>query len=134
MQFGANMEGMWLDEDALSGFKAQSLGFMHKVQAVSEKLMVCFARGLGFEDDYFIKSHDVSRSNVQTVLRLLHYFAVDPSVPTPDGYYRAGEHADWDFLTLLFQRPGPERSGDLSWKRGVYAVWPRRRVDQGQSL
>ncbi|KAH8891377.1 Clavaminate synthase-like protein [Thozetella sp. PMI_491] len=106
MQFGANMEGMWLPEDVLPGFREQSLSFMHEAQALSEKLMVCLARGLGFEDRYFVKAHDASRPNIQTVLRALHYFALDPSVPTPDGYYRAGEHADWCFLTLLFQRPG----------------------------
>ncbi len=68
--------------------------------------MVCFARGLGFDDDYFVKFHDLSRPNFQTVLRALHYFALDPAVPTPEGYYRAGAHADWSFLTLLFQRAG----------------------------
>ncbi len=106
MQFGTNMEGVWPSEDILPGFQAQSLDFMHKVHALSQKLMVCLARGLGFEDHYFVKVHDASRPNIQTVLRALHYFAVDPAVPTPEGYYRAGEHADWDFLTLLFQQPG----------------------------
>ena len=106
MQFGASMADMWLPEAVLPGFKAQSLDFMHQVRAVSGKVMVCFARGLGFADDYFVKAHDVSRPNAQTVLRALHYFALDPSVPTPEGYFRAGAHADWSFLTLLFQRPG----------------------------
>lgn len=106
MQFGANMEGMWLDEAALPGFRARSLRFMHTVQALSEKLMVCIARGLGFEDGYFVRAHDVARPNIQSVCRLLHYFPLDPETPTPEGYFRAGEHADWDFLTLLFQRPG----------------------------
>jgi isopenicillin N synthase-like dioxygenase len=106
MQFGSNMEGLWLPEDVLPGFKAQSLGFMWRIQRLSEKLMVCFARGLGFPDDHFVKAHDVTRPESQTVLRALHYFAVDPTVPTPEGYYRAGAHADWDLLTLLFQRPG----------------------------
>ncbi|KAI0023556.1 Clavaminate synthase-like protein [Xylariomycetidae sp. FL0641] len=106
MQYGRMMEGRWLPEDTLPGFKAQSLDFMRRVQAVSERLMVCFARGLGFEDDYFVRYHDISKPNIQTVLRCLHYFAVDPNAPTPEGYYRAGAHADWDFLTLLFQRPG----------------------------
>ncbi|KAI0471630.1 hypothetical protein GGR56DRAFT_82626 [Xylariaceae sp. FL0804] len=111
MQFGENMDGLWLDEgegegELRPGFREESLAFMRQVQGVSERLMVCFARGLGFPDDYFVKVHDISRPNIQTVLRALHYFAVDPSVPTPEGYYRAGPHADWDFLTLLFQRPG----------------------------
>ncbi|ORY71838.1 oxoglutarate/iron-dependent oxygenase [Pseudomassariella vexata] len=106
MQFGEAMDGMWLSEEALPGFKKQSLGFMMKVQKVSEKLMVCFARGLGFPDDYFVKYHDVTKPTIQTVLRALHYFPLDPTVPTPEGYFRAGAHADWDLLTLLFQRPG----------------------------
>ncbi|KAH7033244.1 uncharacterized protein B0I36DRAFT_321031 [Microdochium trichocladiopsis] len=106
MQYGSNMDGKWLSEETIPGFKKQSLEFMHKCQGVSAKLMTCFARGLGFDDEYFIRAHNVERSNVQTVLRMLHYFAMDPMVPVPEGYYRAGAHADWDFLTLLFQRPG----------------------------
>ncbi|KAI1390744.1 Clavaminate synthase-like protein [Hypoxylon trugodes] len=104
MQYGKAMEGIWLPEEALPGFRAQSLSFMHRAQAVSEKLMVCFARGLGFPDDYFVRAHDVSRPESQTVLRLLRYFAVEG--PAGDDYYRAGAHADWGFLTLLFQQPG----------------------------
>lgn len=106
MQFGANMDGLWLPDSVLPSFKTTALAFMHKAQAVSEKLMLCFARGLGFPDSYFIDAHDVSRPESQTVLRLLHYFEVDRSVPVPDNYYRAGAHVDWDFVTLLFQRAG----------------------------
>ncbi|KAI0166954.1 Clavaminate synthase-like protein [Hypoxylon sp. FL1284] len=109
MQYGAAaMAGAWPPEDALPGFREECLAFMRRAQAVSERLMVCFARGLGLADDegYFVRAHDVSRPDAQTVLRLLHYFALDPAVATPEGYYRAGPHADWDFLTLLFQRPG----------------------------
>lgn len=106
LQFGSNMEGLWISDEKLPGFKDTSLDFMKKAQAVSEKLMLCFARGLGFPDDYFIKAHDISRPESQTVLRLLHYFEVDSSVPVPEGYFRAGAHVDWDFITLLFQRAG----------------------------
>jgi isopenicillin N synthase-like dioxygenase len=106
MQFGAAMSGSWLPDSLLPDFKSTSLHFMAQAQSVSEKLMLCFARGLGFADGYFVKAHDVSRPESQTVLRLLHYFAVDPEVPVPEGYYRAGAHTDWDFITLLFQAPG----------------------------
>ncbi|TVY32932.1 UPF0676 protein [Lachnellula occidentalis] len=101
MQFGANMASSWLPDASLPGFKSTSLDFMHKAQSVSEKL----ARGLGFPDDFFVQAHDISRPESQTVLRLLHYFEVDQSVPVPEEYYRAGAHVDWDFITLLFQRP-----------------------------
>jgi isopenicillin N synthase-like dioxygenase len=107
MQFGEGMHGRWLDEETLPGFRSEALNFMYQVQGVSEKLMLCFARGLGFEDDYFIKAHDVSRAESQTVCRLLHYFET-PKVPSISGevYHRAGAHADWDFVTLLFQKAG----------------------------
>ena len=91
----------------MPGFQNEALGFMHKVQTVSEKLMMCFARGLDFEDDYFTKAHDVRRPESQTVCRLLHYFETPKlSNPTGEVRHRAGAHADWDFMTLLFQKAG----------------------------
>lgn len=106
LQFGDNMKDKWISEKALPGFQEHAQKFMMKAQSVSEKLMICFARGLGFPDDYFVKAHDTKRPDCQSVLRLLHYFAVDANQPVPDNYYRAGAHADWDLITLLFQRPG----------------------------
>jgi isopenicillin N synthase-like dioxygenase len=106
MQFGAGMNGRWLDDDnVLPNFKTEALSFMHQVQTVSEKLMVCFARGLGFPDNYFINAHDVARSDSQTVARLLHYFE-SPQASNGQVFHRAGAHTDWDFLTLLFQKAG----------------------------
>lgn len=104
MQFGDNMTGCWMDESHLSGFKETCLDFMGRVQLISERMMRCFARGLGFPEDFFVQAHDISKPNLQTVCRLLHYF----SLPESDGeiYHRAGAHADWNFLTLLFQKTG----------------------------
>jgi isopenicillin N synthase-like dioxygenase len=65
LQFGENMENSWIDERNLPGFKARSLDFMHRVQSISEQIMVCLARGLGFDDDYFVKYHDPSRPDAQ---------------------------------------------------------------------
>ncbi|KAK5127338.1 hypothetical protein LTR85_006677 [Meristemomyces frigidus] len=105
LQFGENMEGLWMGDEHLPGFKSTSLEFMHEVQAVSEKLMLCLARGLGFDDDYFVKFHDASKPDCQSTMRLLHYFAT-PETNDGQVYHRAGAHADWGFLTLLFQRKG----------------------------
>ncbi|KAF2805609.1 leucoanthocyanidin dioxygenase [Mytilinidion resinicola] len=105
LQFGSYMNDTWISPSHLPEFKEKSLAFMNRVRQVSELLMICFARGLGFPDDYFIKLHDVSRENVQSVLRLLHYFEL-PEVSDGKVYHRAGAHADWGFLTLLFQREG----------------------------
>ncbi|KAJ5863569.1 Oxoglutarate/iron-dependent dioxygenase [Penicillium soppii] len=38
-------------------------------------------------------------------MRLLHYFEL-PEVSDGKVYHRAGAHADWDFLTLLFEKEG----------------------------
>ncbi|KAH0841900.1 putative leucoanthocyanidin dioxygenase [Fonsecaea pedrosoi] len=125
MQFGANMEGKWLDDSALPGFKDSALKFMWKAQGVSEKLMTCFARGLGFEDDYFIKAHNVKRSESQTVARLLHYFETPKENKNGEVFHRAGAHTDWDLLTLLFQKEGqsgleicPGREASTSFAHG----------------
>lgn len=108
LQFGKNMQDpdAWISTEILPGFKEKARSFMFRTQAVSEKVMVCFARGLGFPDDYFIKAHDVSRPEAQSVLRLIHYPAQEKSEPAKEGCFRAGPHADWDLLTLLYQRPG----------------------------
>ncbi|KAJ8118400.1 hypothetical protein OPT61_g608 [Boeremia exigua] len=107
LQFGDGMNGRWLAEETLPDFRKETLGFMLQAQSVSEKMMTCFARGLGFEDDYFVKAHDITRPDSQTVCRLLHY-PETPKLPNPTGevYHRAGAHADWDLLTLLFQKAG----------------------------
>lgn len=105
LQFNSNMETRWLPESTNPGFRSSVTSFMHQAQAVSEKLMVCFARGLGFPDDYFITAHDISKGDSQTVARLLHYFAT-PVVNDGQVYHRAGAHTDWDFVTLLFQKAG----------------------------
>jgi isopenicillin N synthase-like dioxygenase len=106
MQFGKNMEGKWLEDADIPGFKESSLKFMWHVQKVSEKLMLCLARGLGFPDDYFIKAHDVKRPESQTVARLLHYFETPKQQTNGEVWHRAGAHTDWDLLTLLFQKAG----------------------------
>lgn len=130
LQFGDNMKDMWISDDFCPGFRDESLKFMHMVQGVSEKLMICLARGLGFPDDFFIRAHDVAKPNSQSVLRLLHYFEA-PRVNDGKIYHRAGAHADWGFLTLLFQREGqsgleicPGREVVTEWAAGGEA-WTR---------
>lgn len=101
----ASSSSMWMSDAHLPGFQTDCLRFMHRVQDVSNKLMTCLARGLGFPDYYFLRSHDPSDPLCQNTMRLLHYFATPE---TNDGkiYHRAGAHADWGLLTLLFQQEG----------------------------
>ncbi|KAK8006137.1 hypothetical protein PG991_012434 [Apiospora marii] len=115
LQFGENMAGLWLGDEHLPGFRDRCLAFMHRLQRVSERLMICLARGLGFaDDDYFVRYHDASKPTCQSVMRLLHYFETpqgldgdnNDSDKTNQVYHRAGAHADWGFLTLLFEKEG----------------------------
>lgn len=159
LQFGAAMaDDLWLDDEVLPGldFRRRMRVFMDKAQGVSERLMRCLALGLGFPEQYFVDAHDVSRTDSQTVFRLLHYYSLpnpfascpsesplSPSSPNTSSsdvsssdaaypaspasvsltspalghsplpkpsvpVYRAGAHADWDLLTLVFQRTGED--------------------------
>ncbi|KAJ5473126.1 Oxoglutarate/iron-dependent dioxygenase [Penicillium sp. IBT 31633x] len=105
LQFGENMSDFWVKYDDLPGFRTAALDFMNRAQQVSECLMRCFARGLGFPETFFIDCHGISRPNSQTTMRLLHYFAL-PEAHDGRIYHRAGAHADWGFLTLLFLEEG----------------------------
>ncbi|PHH92917.1 hypothetical protein CDD83_3407 [Cordyceps sp. RAO-2017] len=130
LQFGHHMRGLWIGDEHLPGFRLTAVGFMHRLQAVSERLMRCFARGLGLADDYFVRAHDVSRPDCQTVLRLLHYFETPRARAGGPVRHRAGAHVDWDLLTLLLQREGqsgleicPGREVVTEWAAG--AAWTR---------
>jgi isopenicillin N synthase-like dioxygenase len=46
---------------------------MHRVQGISEQLMVYLARGLSFADDFFAKYHDIKRPSSQSTLCLLQH-------------------------------------------------------------
>ncbi|SPO07164.1 related to iron/ascorbate family oxidoreductases [Cephalotrichum gorgonifer] len=146
LQFGENMntgggvpgkDSLWVSDEHLAGFKDKCSTFMNHMQKVSERLMLCFARGLGFPDDYFIKCHDSTRPDCQSVMRLLHYFPT-PKTAISDGktYHRAGAHADWDLLTLLFQQTGqtgleicPGREAVTNFARGD--TWSKVNFEPG---
>ncbi|KAJ5823807.1 hypothetical protein N7447_006147 [Penicillium robsamsonii] len=80
VQFGENMNDLWVKHDNLPGFRTACLDFMNRTQQVSECLMRYFARGLGFPERFFIECHGIARPNSQTTMRLLHYFSL-PEVP-----------------------------------------------------
>ncbi|KAI0540053.1 oxoglutarate/iron-dependent oxygenase [Xylaria digitata] len=139
MQYGPAMRDAWLPEETLPGFREASLAFMRKAQAVSEELMICLARGLGFNDDYFVRAHDIADPDLQTVLRLLYYFLLDPDARVPETHYRAGAHTDWGLLTLLFQRPGesgleicPGR--DVFTEFGLGDMWTKVEPVEGEII
>ncbi|CAD6441188.1 1e259956-c79d-4fdf-bedf-fc6b26aaa6b0 [Sclerotinia trifoliorum] len=142
LQFNPTMSDYWLPESLLPGFQNDVRGFMSACQELSVKLMRCFERGLGVDEGLFVRAHDIGRRESQTVLRLLHYFAVGGEVGKRNGkdgvgdgeWIRAGPHVDWSFLTLLFQRegqagleicPGKEVQSEFGWEDKWTKILPR---------
>ncbi|MGJ0184038.1 isopenicillin N synthase family dioxygenase [Corynebacterium glyciniphilum] len=104
------MDGLWLDEETLPGFRDNALSFESRCHDVAMRILEFFAVKLGFERDYFTKVHNPASDLHQCTLRMIHYMAVDAAdnVPNEDGapIWRAGAHTDFNCLTLLFQTDG----------------------------
>ncbi len=96
--------GLWPEPDALLGFAESMLAFERANWDLAMRLLGSFARGLGFDDDFFTRAHDASSPDYQSTLRLLHYLPLEGGID--DNTWRAGAHTDYDCLTLLHQRPG----------------------------
>ncbi|KIR40923.1 hypothetical protein I307_05313 [Cryptococcus deuterogattii 99/473] len=105
LQF-ARMEGLWPSDEDVSGFRAKAEKLMNQVQALSVNVMECFADGLGLPHDIFTDGTvECGENDCQNVLRLLHYHSTEGKHFGPN-FWRAGAHADFDILTMLFQRDG----------------------------
>ncbi|WVW84412.1 hypothetical protein I302_106446 [Kwoniella bestiolae CBS 10118] len=105
LQF-ARMEGLWPGDEDLKGFRERAERFMHQVRDLSVKVMECFAEGLGLPLNTFTEGTvDPGVGDSQDVLRLLHYHSTEGKSFGPN-FWRAGAHADFDVLTMLFQRDG----------------------------
>jgi isopenicillin N synthase-like dioxygenase len=88
----------------MPGFKQTMLEFEAQCWQVGMRLLSCFAGKLGFDSDFFTQAHDPQQASYQSTLRLLHYYAIDPSMKDKLDLWRAGAHTDFDCLTLLFQQ------------------------------
>jgi isopenicillin N synthase-like dioxygenase len=104
------MDGLWLDEETIPGFRDASLSFESRCHDVAMRVLEFFAVKLGFERDYFTKVHDPASPEHQCTLRMIHYMAMDAEHNVPDAegqpIWRAGAHTDFNLLTLLFQTDG----------------------------
>ncbi|KAF3256955.1 hypothetical protein TWF217_004888 [Orbilia oligospora] len=108
LQYHRRYDPTWpVVDDHIPDFHKTISGFMEKTQTVSMRILSCLAIGLGLEEDYFTKIHDIKSNEAMTTLRLLHYHENETRA-IPDGHIRAGAHTDYDFLTLLFQRTGED--------------------------
>ncbi|KAK8858397.1 hypothetical protein IAR55_002624 [Kwoniella newhampshirensis] len=127
LQF-ARMEGLWPANEDVPDFKVKAERFMNQVRDLSVKVMECLAEGLGLPLTTFTEGTvDPGLGDSQDVLRLLHYHSTEGKKFGPN-FWRAGAHADFDVLTMLFQRdgegglevcPGRKVVGDF----GMGATW-----------
>ncbi|KAG0126574.1 hypothetical protein HOY82DRAFT_101556 [Tuber indicum] len=97
----------WPQDPSVPEFAQTVASFMEKTHALSMNILSIFALALGFPEDFFVKAHDVSRTDAQSTLRLLHYHDITGN-QFPSNYWRAGPHTDYDCLTMLFQKTGED--------------------------
>ena len=101
-----HMEGLWLSDEALSGFSKTLCHFEKSCWLLGMKILSCFADKLGFDKDFFTQAHDRTTDTYQNTLRLLHYLPVQDESILKGDCWRAGAHTDFDCLTMVFQQKG----------------------------
>lgn len=94
----------WPSDDDIPKFRETTENFMTKCASISDQVLSCFAKALGFPEDYFKIANDPLQPDCLTQLRLIHY----PASENAAGSWRAGSHTDIGCLTLLFQRDGED--------------------------
>lgn len=84
--------------------------FMVQCNNVSQQLLVCFAIGLGFPQEFFTRCHDISQPdclNSLRCIRYLHHSNQTEQKKLPNiGTCRTGAHTNINTFSLLFQQPG----------------------------
>ncbi|KAK4046754.1 hypothetical protein OIV83_005859 [Microbotryomycetes sp. JL201] len=108
---GPDMTKSWPADTDCPGFRVEAEKFMKEVQGLSVRLMELLAEGVGLPSNTFtdgsVCPEDSDREDSMSTLRLLHYTSCEEK-DFGENYYRAGAHADFDILTLLFQKEGQD--------------------------
>ncbi|GAA5972167.1 hypothetical protein JCM21900_003692 [Sporobolomyces salmonicolor] len=108
---GADMEACWPADEDCPGFRIGAEGFMKEVQELSAKVMELLAEGIGLPTETFttgtISPDGTDKEDSMATLRMLKYHECKGEDFGPDSF-RAGAHADFDVLTLLFQKAGQD--------------------------
>ncbi|KAM0753913.1 putative oxidoreductase [Meredithblackwellia eburnea MCA 4105] len=116
IQMGFNldeaMEKAWPSETDCPSFRRDAEDFMAETQALGSKILELLAEGLGLPTSYFVDAsvcgpEDTLKDDNMSTLRMLKYHACEGKDMGKD-YFRAGAHADFDLLTLLFQKVGQD--------------------------
>jgi isopenicillin N synthase-like dioxygenase len=121
----ANMKGKWLEDEDYPGFKTVTQEFQAMCEKFSFQVLSCFARRLGFPDDFFEAHHDITKDDCTKLMRILYYpelteDQVKSFLPTQ---FRAGAHTDYGCVTLLFQKEGEKGLEVCPGKDTHRSVW-----------
>ncbi|GAA5964042.1 hypothetical protein JCM8115_000879 [Rhodotorula mucilaginosa] len=131
-------ERCWPAEGDCGGFREGVEKFKSEVRELSLKVMELLAEGVGLPTDTFTKGTlpvQPDCSDSMSTLRLLKYHD-STHQNFPPGYMRAGAHADFDVLTLLFQREGQDGlevcpGREVSTEFGYGDKWTPVKVQRG---
>ena len=80
--------------------------FHASCHALCQTILTHLALALGLDRDWFTQRHDPSRGPTGTIFRMLYYPSAGGPAPDPATDVRAGAHADYGSITLLFRQPG----------------------------
>ncbi|GAA5940076.1 hypothetical protein JCM3775_003271 [Rhodotorula graminis] len=130
----------WPSDDDCPGFSDDAMRFMEEVRDLSVRVMELFAEGVGLPKDTFTEGtvspdDGGDKNDSMTTLRMLKYSECEGKDFGPD-YFRAGAHADFDVLTLLFQREGQDGlevcpGKDITTEFGRGDKWTPVKVERG---
>lgn len=67
------IEDIWPTTEDAPNFRETAERFMHQCANVSKKLLKCLALGLGYQEDFFNRSHRTNEPHCLNTLRCLHY-------------------------------------------------------------
>ncbi|TNY17060.1 hypothetical protein DMC30DRAFT_420155 [Rhodotorula diobovata] len=135
-----DQEVCWPKDEDCPKFREDALSFMKEVRDLSINVMQLFAEGVGLPKDTFTEGtvspdDGGDKNDSMTTLRMLKYHACEGKDFGP-AYFRAGAHADFDVLTLLFQREGQDGlevcpGKDITTEFGKGDVWTPIKVERG---
>ena len=97
------MKSIW-PEAELPQYKPDMLAFMLKCHAVVERVMSCFARGLGLPDDFFKDPMDPAHPDCGTACYCNLYPSLE-GIELPPGVLRIFAHTDFEVQTVRSLNP-----------------------------
>jgi len=136
---GEDMSKCWPSNMDCPDFKKDAETFMKEVQGLSVQVMELMAEAVGLPTETFtngtVSPDDTDREDSMSTLRLLKYHACEGK-DLGENYFRAGAHADFDVLTLLFQRLGQDGlevcpGRKISTEYGHGDKWTPIKVERG---